>query len=213
MLSKLHSVGTPGWLRSFLQRHKSKIHQSTRKRALEIRKTAKNQVELVLYHFRNVYDAELMAMIQRNMVLSDSLTTGYYHFENIIQTHHTMSSTSLFRESEQSLIVRDLKKPLEHIPAKYRFGLDETPIIPDSPLLSALTTTNSVPLSYSGASVWTLLPVLRGDGTVLSCCILQKCKSLLVDIMNFTSQNGVCVGSTENSQQTDEMWLQFAKVR
>ena len=60
--------------------------------------------------------------------------------------------------------------------------------------------------------MWTLLPVLRGDGTVLSCCMLQRCKSLPADLVKFTSRNNVCVGATENSQQTDDMWIEFEKV-
>lgn len=81
--------------------------------------------------------------------------------------------------------------------------------MPYALLLNAYTTLNGVPLARGRSSVWTVLPVLCADGTVLLCCIIEHCKSLPVDAVKFTSKNDICIGATENAQQTDEIWMQF----
>ena len=75
-------------------------------------------------------------------------------------------------EKNGELYVIALNEPQQHVPDIYRFALDETPILPDAPVLNAYTANKGVPLSCDRTSVWTLLPVLRGDGTVLSCLLL-----------------------------------------
>lgn len=51
-----------------------------------------------------------------------------------------------------------------------------------------------------------------GKCTVVPSFLLLRTQSLPADIVNNTSANGLCVGSKENSQQLDEMWLNFAKL-
>ena len=46
---------------------------------------------------------------------------------------------------------------------------------------------------------------------MISCCLLQRCRSLPTDAVKFAALNDICVGSTENAQQTEEMWLNFAE--
>lgn len=103
-----------------------------------------------------------------------------------------------------------MDEPLEHLSAELRFALDETPINPDSPILKALTMRNRVPFSIGRASMWTLLPLLRVDGSVLCTLLLKRCQSLPVDAAKFSSSHNFCIGVTENSQQTDDMGMKFA---
>ena len=91
-------------MRSFLKRHKDQINYSTKK-ALEIHKAAKHQIELVLSHFRNVYHAEVLAMIQVQRKRDNQLPAGYYRFENVIQNRESRINFSLFQKSENNLIV------------------------------------------------------------------------------------------------------------
>lgn len=51
-----------------------------------------------------------------------------------------------------------------------------------------------------------------GAGTLVSFLLLQGCQSLPVDVMKFTASNNVCVGATENVQQSDEIWLRVVYV-
>eukprot|EP00171_Calliarthron_tuberculosum_P021960 IDg21960t1 len=47
ILNQLQTVKRPGWMRSFLSRHKSEVRKVVRRRALERHKAGKHQVELV----------------------------------------------------------------------------------------------------------------------------------------------------------------------
>ena len=58
--------------------------------------------------------------------------------------------------------------------------------------------------------MWTLLPVLSGDGRLISCLLIMHSLFLPVDAVKFTFSNGICVACTENAQQTDESWINFA---
>lgn len=55
-----------------------------RRRALEKHKAVKHQIELVLAHFRNVYQAEAYAQIQRHMALTGENLDGFSRLESII---------------------------------------------------------------------------------------------------------------------------------
>eukprot|EP00171_Calliarthron_tuberculosum_P023275 IDg23275t1 len=174
---QLGHISKPGWIRSFLQRHKESIRKTVRKRALEQHKAAKHQIELVLAHLRNVYQAEALAQIQRHMVKTNNVVRGFVRFRNIIQRETTSdvhAQQSLLYAVDGGIIVRALEEPLQHVASNLRFALDETPVNPDSPLLQAYTTRNSVPLSKGRASIWTLLPVLCGNGSVIASLLLQR---------------------------------------
>lgn len=134
-------------------------------------------------------------------------------FHNIIQkcVSDGKENDSLLENCNHTLYVRHLNCVLRHVGAERRFALDETPLTPDAPLLKSITTNSGVVLCQGRTSIWTLLPVLRADGTVLSTCVLQRCKSIPVDAIKFCSSNSVIIGATENAQQTDEMWLKFAE--
>ena len=71
VLRQISSVSKEGWMRSFLKRHKTEIRRSIHRRALERHKAAKHQIELVLTHLRNMYQAEALAQIQRKMAAED----------------------------------------------------------------------------------------------------------------------------------------------
>ena len=100
--------------------------------------------------------------------------------------------------------MRPLDESLEHIPSHLRFARDETPINPDLSMLKEHAVCNDVPLSRGRASMWTLLPVLHGNGSHLTSLLFQRCHSLPVDAVKFTSSNEFCVAGTENAQQTDQ---------
>ncbi len=90
--------------------------------------------------------------------------------------------------------------------------MDEAPVNPDAHMLKSYTTSNRVPLLCGRASIWTLLPVLKGNGNLAASLLLQRCQSVPVDAAEFTSSHGLCVPATENAQQSDQSWLEFAKV-
>ena len=73
VLKQLRSVQKPGWMRSFLHRHKDALKPTIRRRALERHKAAKLQVELVMSHFRNVYQEEALAQLQSSMARSGKI--------------------------------------------------------------------------------------------------------------------------------------------
>lgn len=102
-----------------------------------------------------------------------------------------------------------LNRSLEHLESELRFALDETPINPDSPILSAYTANRVVPISLGMGYICTLLPILYGIGNVLTSLLLQIFKSLLVDISKFNAANNLWVAATENAQQPVESWLHF----
>ena len=165
-------------------------------------------------HFRNVLQAEGCAQIQQYIAKNKTSIEEFVRFENIIQSSPSRdknSDFSLLEVEGQNIVVTLLGEPLKHIPAERRFALDKTTISPRVSPLKAYTTTNSVPLSIGHASIWTLLPILRGNGTVVAICSLQRCRSLPVDAVKFSATHEVCVGATQNAQQSDGMWLAFAK--
>ncbi len=216
ILKQLKSVRSPEWMRSFLTRHRKSVRKTVRYRSLESHKAAKHQVELVLAHFRNVYQSEAMAQIQRHMARTNATIRGFERFHNIVQqvmpSDGTSPAPSLLEVRAEKLFVRALNVPLEHVHATMRFALDETPINPDSPLTQAYTTNKGVPLSRGRASIWTLMPVLSADGRVLASLLLQRCQSLPVDTVKLTASSDLCVAATENAQQSDNSWVEFAKI-
>ena len=215
VLRQLASVSSSEWVRSFLRRNKYAVRRTSRKRALEQHKAAKHQPELVLAHFRNLFQAEALAQIQRHIARTGQSIPGFVRFAGIIQQdRHSPDEVleSLLEARDGVLYVKALDAPLEHVSAKRRYALDETPVNPDSPMLKAYTTGNGVPLSCGRAAIWTLLPVLCGDGSVSATLLLQRCQSLPVDAVKFTSANDLCVAATENAQQSDDSWLSFAKI-
>jgi len=140
---------------------------------------------------------------------------GFTRFENIIQrevNNEVQLPDSLLEVRDGIIYVTDLNEPLEHVSAELRFALDETPIVPDAPMLKAYTTSNRVPLSRGRASIWTLLPVLSANGNVIATLLLQRCQSVPVDVAKFVSMNNLCISATENAQQSDVSWLNFAEV-
>lgn len=166
-------------------------------------------------HSRNVYFAEALAQVQRKCASSNKMVSGFARFENIIQLdveNETSTSDSLLEVRNGVLYVTAINEPLEHMSASCRFALDETPIVPDSPRLKTYTTGNRVPLSQGRASIWTLLPVLCGNRSILATLLLQRCQSVSVDAATFSATNDLCIAATENAQQTDDMWLEFANV-
>ncbi len=58
--------------------------------------------------------------------------------------------------------------------------------------------------------VWTLMPVFRANRTVVSSLLLQRCQSIPIDAAKFTAYHDLCVSSTENAQQTEDSWVNFA---
>ena len=159
------------WIRSFLNRHKAVVRKKSQRRALETYKAAKHQIELVLRHFRNVYQAAAKAQIQRHVAKTGSIVPGFVRFHNILQQELSSSiglSEYLLEERDGILFVKPLGVSLEHVNASMRIALDETPIAPDSPVLIAYTTQNSTSLARGKASIRTLLPVLSRDGRVLA---------------------------------------------
>lgn len=158
MIRQLLSVSRESWLRSFMNRHKNLLRRVERRRALEKHKASKHQFELVLSHFRNVYQVEALSQIQRHMARTGEGIPGFVRFHNIVQCHTDSGSESLLEVREGLVYVKALGKPLEHISAKFRFALDETPIVPYSTMLKAIAMNRKVPLSCGRASIWTLLP-------------------------------------------------------
>ena len=137
------------------------------------------------------------------------------HFHDIIieeQHENHGSNFSLLEVCNGVIYVKPFNLPIWHVRATQRFALDENPLNPDSLMLKSYTTNNSVPLRIGRSSIWTLLPVLCGDGTVIFSLLLQRCQSLPVDAAKFTSTNNACVAATENSRQCDNSWLQFAEI-
>ena len=215
VMRQLASVSRKTWLRSFLTRHKSIVRKIRPYRSLERHKAAKHQIELVLCHLRNVYQAEALIQIQRHIARAGQQIPGFERFKGIIMQSQSASSDcqdSLIEVRGKELYVTVLNEPLEHVSAELRYALDETLIVPDSPLLKTYTTLNRIPISRGRAAIWTLLPVFCANGSLISSMLLQRCQSLPVDIVKFTSSNDICAGATENAQQTDETWLKFAEV-
>lgn len=185
---QLKSVSSNIWVRSFLHRHKRIVRRTSCSRALEQHKAAKHQPELVLAHFRNLFHAEALAQIQRHVAREKEDVTGFVKFESIIQevgSESTSQLDSLLELRGDTIFVKALNCPLEHVEACRRYALDETPVNPDSPMLKAYTVVNGVPLSRGRASIWTLMPVLCGDGSVTACLLLQRCQSVPVDAAKF----------------------------
>lgn len=50
------------------------------------------------------------------------------------------------------------------------------------------------------------MPFLCSNWIVSSSLVLQRCQSVPVDTDKFAGQNEVCIASTENSQQSEEIW-------
>lgn len=56
-----------------------------------------------------------------------------------------------------------------------RFSLDENPVIHDSTMLKAYKTTKGVPMSCGRAIMWTLMPVMCEDASVVSNICYEMC--------------------------------------
>lgn len=113
---------------------------------------------------------------------------------------------SLLDVRDDTLYMSALNEPLDNFSENLQFALNETPIIPDSPLLNTDSVQNRV------ASIWSLLPLPYGNVQIIGSLLLQIFQSLPVDILTFTATNNICVSTTENAQQTDETWFEYAKV-
>lgn len=156
-----------------------------------------------------------MAQIQRHVARTGESVAGFVRFKKILQltTRNCEGNIeSLLEDRNGVIFVSALNMPLEHVPASSRFALDETSVMPDSPMLRGLSVNKNVPLSRGRSSMWTLLPLLSGDGRVLACLLILRCLPLPVDAAKFTFSNGLCVASTENAQQTEESWMNFARI-
>ena len=70
------------------------------------------QVELVMYHFRNVNHAKACMQLQKPMAESGTLFDGFFRFHNIIQRRNTIeeSETSLLENSGGKIFVKTLKQ-------------------------------------------------------------------------------------------------------
>ena len=42
--------------------------------------------------------------------------------------------------------------------------------------------------------------------------LLQRCLSVPIDAVKFTASNGICIAASENAQQTDNLWIEFARI-
>ena len=60
-----------------------------RRRALKHHKAAKHQIEMVVVHFRNVYQVEALAQIQRYAARTGRIVPGFVRFEKIIQQENS----------------------------------------------------------------------------------------------------------------------------
>ena len=152
--------------------------------------------------------------IQRYMARNDKNVTAFVRFHGVIQrefVHILEYKESLLEVRNGILYVRALDEPLVHVDSKLRFALDETTIVPDSPLLRAYTTSNQTPIAKGKASIWTLLPALSGNGSAIATILLQRCLSVPLDMVKFTSSHGVYLGASEYAQ-TDDLWYEFAKI-
>lgn len=138
-------------MRGFLRRHDGQLKRSCRQRPLEMHKAAKHQVELVCAHFRNIFHAEALCQIQREAVANGQLRSGFKWFENVIQAQSTVEDEedALLEVKGNVPYVRGLDGPLMHVSANLRFALDETLLNPDSPLLTAFTLYNGVPVAQA----------------------------------------------------------------
>lgn len=113
---------------------------------------------------------------------------------------------------EVMCVCQDLNAPLEHFDAGFRYALDETRMMLDSPMLMVYTTTHSIPLAHDRESMWTLMPVLGGDGRMIADTLLQSCKSIPVDDTKCSAVHDLCISATENAQQSEQSWMEFAKI-
>ena len=73
------------WIRSFLNHHTAVVRRKSPRRVLETYKAAKHQIELVLCHFRNAYQAEAIAQIQSLVPNTSNKVPGFAHSNNILQ--------------------------------------------------------------------------------------------------------------------------------
>lgn len=116
---------------------------------------------------------------------------------------------------DEDVAVKALNAPLEPIPANRRFALDialdKTSINPDAPPLRGHTVKRGVPpLGEGRANIWTLMPVLTGDVRLLTSLPLQRCQSVPIDVAKYTSVIDVTIADTENAQQSEDRWTNFA---
>lgn len=123
---------------------------------------SKQHVDLVLAHFCIVFQVEVFADIHLNMAVTNTIASVFVRPERI-QSSIT-EPPSLLEVRDSTTFFKALNVPLEHVSAKYRFQLDETPILTDSPMLKSYPSINHAPMSRKGASIWKLLPLFVGDG-------------------------------------------------
>eukprot|EP00171_Calliarthron_tuberculosum_P010062 IDg10062t1 len=106
----LETVRTKVGCEALWKRHKSTVRRTVRRRALEQHKAAKHQVELVLAHFRSVYQAEAFAHIQREISNGRTLSSKYERFGNIIQLKAdcALHGESILESKGKDVIVKDV---------------------------------------------------------------------------------------------------------
>lgn len=122
------------------------------------------------------------------MSREETVIPGFRWFHNVVQ-HENMNPLKncapLLEVKNNELNASTLDKPLRYLLDELNFVLDEKWSYPDSPVLKAYTMNKSLPLSVARASIWTLLPVFCGDGSMLSCLLLQRCQTIAVDAAKF----------------------------
>ena len=80
VIRQLSSVKKISWICSFLNCHKAVVRRKSQRRALETYKEAKHQIKPVLCHFKNVYQAEAIAQIQRHLARTGNMAPGFVLF-------------------------------------------------------------------------------------------------------------------------------------
>ena len=75
---------------------------------------------------------------------------GFRRFRNIIEQvelSNEEETKSLLEVRNVKTFAPELNQPSQHVDARLRFVLDETPVLPDTPLVKSYTTLNAFPLS------------------------------------------------------------------
>jgi hypothetical protein len=167
VVARLLRCGGDDWLQNFKARHNFKLH--SKRRPVELERAIKNQPEETVQWLRLVLHA--MAVIQIHRAMKAGVRVEGWCWEP--------DGTKVTREGGQGSEPKGdlvgvekvnnvdvfwhkvLNKPIE--PPKVIFGLDEKPLLPDSPLKEMIRNTR---IAYGRTSSWSIAVPLLITGKV-----------------------------------------------
>lgn len=167
VISRLRRCGGDDWLSGFKKRHKLKI--KARRRAVEIERAIKNQPEETVLWLRLLLHSFAVLQIHRAMAAGVTVEGWTWNTDKTKVTRENNQGSEPKNDLVECKSVEGvdvfwhkvLNKALE--PPKVIFGLDEKPILPDSPLKEML---NNLRISYGRTSSWSIAVPLLISGKV-----------------------------------------------